>query len=136
MARLLLATHAVHDWWTKPAATLALTLEQGTGLRGPSAVSFLKTIYSIGWKRGKARQDVPLTCSVLALHDRDAGSGNKRGPKERSQGQVTFKPVCTPYTRDVLTEVSNNVTVCYGRKPCGMDAKLPKGECDAKLPNQ
>jgi hypothetical protein len=26
--------------------------------------------------------------------------------------------------------------MCYGRKPCGMDAKLPKGDCDAKLPNQ
>ena len=63
-------------------------------------------------------------------------AGNQKGPKKRSKGQVTFEPVYIPYTRDVLTEVSNNVTMCYGRKPCGIDAKLPKGDCDAKVPNQ
>jgi hypothetical protein len=26
--------------------------------------------------------------------------------------------------------------MCYGRKPCGMDAKLPKEGCDTKLPDQ
>jgi hypothetical protein len=42
-ARLLLAIHAVHDWWMKAEATLHLRLSKEQGPRGALAVPFLKT---------------------------------------------------------------------------------------------
>jgi hypothetical protein len=33
-------------------------------------------------------------------------------------------------------KASNNVPMCYGRKSRGMDAKLPKEDCNDKLPNR
>ena len=80
-------------------------------------------------------------CSVLSPPSSrcrcKAGEWRKtRGPKKDSKSQVTLKSCLHTLYKGCAGKVLNNVTMCYGKKPCGMDAKLPKEGCDAKLPDQ
>jgi hypothetical protein len=64
-ARLLLAIHAVHDWWTKARGDPAFTLEQGTRPPGGLGRAVPENIYLLGQERGRLGRMYPA-CSVLS----------------------------------------------------------------------